>query len=271
MTNFALIFIFILGLNIGSFLNCISYRLFKKQSFSKGRSYCPSCKHNLSFEDLIPLLSFLFLKGRCRYCKKSISLQYPLVEIATGLIFLLVYNFQAPDFSGFLIFNTEGLFNFSYYLLISCFLIIIFIYDLEHYIILDKVIYPAILITGLWQLSSVLFFNTYSWQEFLTPVYVAFLSALFFFALVVLSRGKGMGVGDVKFAFFMGLFLSFPNILIALFLSFFLGAIVGGAMILFGKKTLKSEVPFAPFLVTGTFIAMFFGEYLMNLYQNIYF
>ncbi len=241
--------IFIFGLAIGSFLNCIIYRLEKNETFLKGRSYCPHCKHILGWQDLIPLFSFLILKGKCRYCQQKISWQYPLVEIATAALFLAGFNPQNFLFSIF-------------YFLITSFLIIIFVYDLKHYIILDKVIYPLIGITFLYQLFG-------SGQPLLNPLLSAFLAAFFFLLIVLVSRGNWMGIGDIKLAFFMGLFLGFPNILFSLFSAFFIGAIIGIGLIISGKRTLKSEIPFGPFLVTGTFLALFFGEKIINWYLNL--
>jgi len=246
--------IFLLGLIVGSFLNCVIYRLEENKSFLKGRSYCPHCKHILNWQDLIPLLSFLFLKGRCRYCQKPISLQYPLVELVTGLLFVSFF-----------------IFHFSFFIfLIACFLIIIFVYDLRHYIIPDKIIYPAILVSGIWYLVSSIFLGLYTKYEILNTIYSAFGAAAFFLLIVLISRGKWMGVGDIKLAFLMGLVLSPPKILVALFLAFFIGAIIGVGLIISGKKTLKSEVPFGPFLVTGTFIALFFGEKIIQCYLNLF-
>ena len=264
-----LIFIFILGSIVGSFLNSIIYRLPKRESFLINRSYCPFCKHTLHWQDLIPFLSFLILGGRCRYCKKPISLQYPLVELTTGVLFVSIF-FQNMDllFYDSVIF---GFLNICFLFLIACFLIIIFVYDLKHYIIPDKIVFPAILAIGIWHLVSGIFYNSYSKYPILNIIYSAFGAAAFFLIIVLLSRGKGMGVGDVKLAFLMGLFLGFPNILVALFSSFFLGAIVGLILIALGRKTLKSEVPFGPFLVIGTFIAMFFSQYLIDFYQHILF
>lgn len=255
-----MILIFIFGLVVGSFLNCLIYRLEVGEGFLKGRSFCPYCRHILSWQDLIPLLSFLILRGKCRYCQKSISWQYPLVEIATGLLFLSIFNFQ------FSIFN----------LIIACFLIIIFVYDLKHYIIPDKIIYPAIIFAFLYQLISNFQFpiSITNFQFQITNFYFPILSALgaaaFFLFIVLISRGKWMGVGDIKLAFLMGLFLGFPNILVALFSAFFIGAIMGLGLILSDKKTLKSEVPFGPFLVTGTFLALFWGQNLVNWYLNLF-
>jgi len=134
--------IFIFGACIGSFLNCLIYRLDSKQSFLKGRSFCPHCKHQLGFFDLIPILSFIIVKGKCRYCQKKISWQYPLVEIFTGLIFLLLVTCHL------------SLVTLIYYIVVSSLLIVIFVYDLKHYIIPDKIIYPVIVIVFLYRILS---------------------------------------------------------------------------------------------------------------------
>jgi prepilin signal peptidase PulO-like enzyme (type II secretory pathway) len=267
--------IFLLGLVVGSFLNCIIYRLETSQSFLRGRSFCPHCRHILSWQDLIPLLSFFILKGKCRYCRKPISFQYPLVELATGLIFLLIFHFQ-------LISTLSQFITTLYLFIISSFLIIIFVYDLKHYIILDKVIYPAIGIAALYRLLEVLnlgYWNLFENWKFeignlpllINPIASAFFASLFFLLIVMVSRGAWMGVGDIKLAFLMGLVLGWPNILTALFSAFLIGAIIGIVLIILGEKSLKSEVPFGPFLVTGTFIALFLGQEIVNFYvQNFY-
>jgi len=251
--------VFLFGLILGSFLNCLIYRLETTESFLKGRSFCPHCKHTLAWQDLIPILSFLFLRGKCRYCSQKISWQYPLVEFFTGVLFVLVFWQTIYDLR-FMI----------YELVIVCFLIIIFVYDLKHYLIPDKVIYPAILISGIWYFVSSIFLNLYTKYEILNTIYSAFGAALFFLLIVLISREKWMGIGDIKLAFLMGLILSWPKILVALFLAFFIGAVIGIGLIAAGKKTLKSEVPFGPFLITGTFIALFWGEKLFNWYQNFF-
>jgi len=307
MQTFFSLAIFLFGLVVGSFLNCIIYRLqigegflrgsprrkapkenkfpTGQASFLRGRSFCPRCGHTLSWDDLIPIFSFLILRGRCKYCQKPISWQYPIVETATGLLFLLIFNFftPTPNFgvgASFSISNFQFL-TFLYYLLISCFLIIIFVYDLKHYIIPDQVIYPAIATAFVYRLFEFLSFNNWdlfrNWKleiENLQPLLNSLLSAIiasaFFLLIVLVSRGRWMGVGDIKLAFFMGLFLGWPNISVALFLAFLIGAIIGIGLILIGKKTMKSEVPFGPFLVTGTFLAMFFGCGLISWYLTLF-
>jgi len=271
------LFIFVFGTICGSFLNCVIYRLEIGESFLKGRSYCPHCKHVLTWQDLIPIFSFLILKGKCRYCHQKISWQYPLVELATGILFVstLIYFFSKTSI---LVNSAMTELTSIYYLVIACFLIIIFVYDLKHYIIPDKVIYPAIAIAFLYQLFKIwdlgfvpnFEFRISNFQTLANPLLSAFLASLFFLMIVLISQGKWMGVGDIKLAFLMGLILSFPNILVALFLAFFIGAIIGIGLIIARKKTLKSEIPFGPFLVSGTFLALFFGQKILDWYLNLF-
>ena len=266
LSSFLLIFLF--GLTLGSFLNCLIYRFEVGENFLRGRSYCPHCKHILSWKDLIPVFSFIILKGKCRYCKKPISWQYPLVELTTAILFLLIFNYLSKARVG----DEGGAFSdlhFSFFIfIIACFLIIIFVYDLKHYIIPDKIIYPAIGTAFIYNILNSYFVihNSYS---IVNSLEAAFIVSAFFLAVILISRGKWLGLGDVKLAFFMGLFLGFPNILFALFLAFSIGAIIGIGLIISGKKTLKSEVPFGPFLVTGTFLAMFWGERIINWYLTL--
>ncbi len=269
--------LFILGLVIGSFLNCVIYRLEKDQGFISGRSFCPLCNHVLNWQDLIPLLSFILLKGKCRYCQKQISLQYPAVEILTGLIFLLIFNYQ---FS-----------NLLFLLFISSLLIVVFVFDLKHYLIPDEIIYSAIGVAFIYRLFEVCLpavalakegklshwnlienwlLKIENFYPLFNPLAVAFFAALFFWLIHYFSRGRAMGFGDVKLAFFMGLFLGFPNIIVALFLAFFSGALVGLLLMVFKKKTLKSELPFGPFLISATLFSLFFGQQIINYYFKLF-
>ncbi len=266
---FLYLLIFIFGAIIGSFLNCLIYRLERGESFIGGRSHCPHCGHTLAWNDLIPIVSFFLLKGRCRYCHQKISLQYPLVEFATGLLFALIF-WQG---SGLLL--GPRLLGSIYYWIISSFLIIIFVYDLKHYLIPDKIVYPAAAISLLF-ISLYLLFQGHipsAVSQAGSPLSVfgysllsAFGASAFFLAIVLVSGEKWMGWGDVKLAFLMGLFLGWPRILAALFLAFFFGSLVGLALVLLNKKTMKSEIPFGPFLVAGTILSMFFSLGLFSWY-----
>ena len=252
--------VFIFGLAIGSFLNCLIYRLEKEESIL-GRSYCPNCKHTLSWKDLFPVLSYIFLSGKCRYCKDGISFKYPLIEVITGLIFLLIFSYQFSISNQFSIVQFLNIL-FLFYVVSS--FIVIFAYDLKHYIIPDKVLIPAIVVTFLYQL----FFN--SNFLFFSALLSAIGASLFFLFIFIISKGNWIGFGDVKLAILLGLILGFPAILVGLFLAFFLGALVGLVLIIFSKKGLKSQVPFAPFLILGTVLAMFFGKDIVSWYINFF-
>jgi len=253
------LFIFILGLLIGSFLNVVICRLESKEPILFSRSRCPKCGALLKWPDLIPLLSFILTRGKCRYCHKKISLQYPLVELATGLLFLLIFN-------QFSIFNFINLF---YYLLITCLLLVIFVYDLKHYLIPDKIIYPAIIICLLNLGAQLPFWESYS--QIYNPLLSAIFASGFFLSLVLVSRGKWLGLGDVKLAVLMGLVLGWPNILLALFLAFMSGAIVGLSLIAAGKKTIKSQIPFGPFLAGATILVILYGQNIADWYRDLLF
>ena len=246
------ILLFILGASIGSFINAAVFRLHEGKSMVLDRSRCPKCGHILSWHELIPLLSFLIQYGRCRACEQKISWQYPLAELAAGLIFVFIY-------CQFSIFN----FQLWYLFLIFSALLFIFIFDLKYYIIPNRVLYPLIAIVLLYNLSAL------SLAENLGRLFAIAPAAGFFLALYLISRGTWIGFGDVKFGIFMGLFLGWPAVLAALFLSYLLGALIGGLLMFLGGKTLKSQVPFGPFLIAGTFIAFFYGERIIEWYLNI--
>lgn len=257
----------ILGLFIGSFLNCVVYRVYNKKTFLKGHSFCPKCNHNLSVLDLIPIFSYLSLKGKCRYCKEPISKQYLFVELITGVVFFLVAYLLNASFltQGFL--NLEFL-NLIFYFFVASYFIMIFIFDLKWFIIPDGLTFSGIAVTLFYLILST-FLNVLSVEELFVRVLTAFMVFLFFFALYFFSEGKAMGFGDVKLVVFLGLLIGFPNILPALFIAFFLGAVIGLIMMMFKKKGMKSEIPFGPFLVFGTFVSLFFGEYFISWYLSL--
>ena len=268
------ILIFILGISVGSFLNVVICRLKTKETILFNRSYCPKCRAVLKWYDLIPVLSFLLQKGRCRYCNAKISWQYPIVEISTGLLFLLIvqnYVILSVSEGSYAIITTRffaslrmtDFLNLIYYFIIVSFLIIIFVYDLKHYIIPDRIIYPGIIISLLYLLAAAAAAYDSLFSYFLS----AFIASGFFLALVLVSEGKWMGLGDVKLSFLMGLILGWPNILFALFLSFLSGAVIGIGLIIFGKKGFKSQIPFGPFLAGSTILVMFYSLYLIDSVQ----
>jgi prepilin signal peptidase PulO-like enzyme (type II secretory pathway) len=220
----------------------------------KGRSFCPNCKRALSWQDLFPVFSYLFLRGKCRYCHKKISIQYPLVELATGILFVLVFNYSNPVSTIFLLYVTAVL-------------VTIFVYDLKHYLIPDKVLFPAVIIAALFRISG---FGFRISAPLINYVFAAAIASGFFLAIFLISRGRWMGFGDVKLAVLMGFLLGLPNVLVALFLAFFFGAIIGIILMVFKNKSLKSEIPFGPFLIIGTFIAMLYGDQIIQSYLRLF-
>ena len=247
------ILVFIVGLFIGSFLGVVIDRTYRKETTIKGRSYCDKCKKELAWYDLIPVLSFVFLKGRCRYCKTKLSLFYPITEISTGILFALVFYF----------FKTENPINIAYYLIILSSFIVIFFQDIKYGIIPDKIIFPAMIISIFY-----LFINN---PSSLILHLASGIGAFFFFLIIsyaffALTKKQGMGGGDIKLAALLGIFLGFPKILICLYLAFLTGAIVAIILILWRKKFLKDSLPFGPFLIFGTFISLFLGDLI---YPNV--
>lgn len=275
MDIFLIFLIFILGLVVGSFLNVVIFRLETEEDIVSSRSKCMSCEHKLAWHDLFPVLSFLFLRGKCRYCKAKISFQYPLVEIVTGILFVLLFVkiFYAtsffpcviyPEWMNFDFWNAARFFVLS---LVFSALVVIFAYDLKHYIIPDEVVYSASALMLLFRMAELIFVNGgLNFSSFFYVLFPAFLAGGFFLFLVIATKGRGMGGGDVKLGFLMGLVLGFPNVLLALLIAFVSGAAVGTFLMALGKKKMKSMLPFGPFLVFGLLLSFFWGEEIIEWY-----
>ncbi len=250
-------FIFLFGLIIGSFLNAALYRLEVGGSLVKERSRCPLCGHILKWYELLPVLSFLIQKRKCRSCGGKISFQYPLVELLTGFLFLSTFLYIWAGLS------FQGIIDVVYIFTVLSFIILIFVFDLKHYIIPNIAVYSLITISFFYSLYF------YSFSEILFYILAAFLASGFFLLLYVVSSGKWIGMGDVKYGVFMGFFLGWPKILIGLFIAYIVGALVGVMLMAFEKKNIKSEIPFGPFLIVGTLTAYFFGMDILSWYLNL--
>lgn len=264
MEIFLLVLAFIFGVMIGSFLNVLIIRLPNDETIY-GRSHCTSCRHQLSLLDLIPLFSYLFLFGKCRYCKAKISARYFVIEIITGVLFAFSYWLISP------VVLTDLVTLLFYWISISV-LICVFVIDLEHFIILDNIIFPGAICLLLLNLVTV-FLNTDSILSFsnlfVLSVCAGLIAALPFFLVWFVSKGNWMGFGDVKLALFLGVCLGLPNIFIGLMLSVLLGGLVSCILLAFTKSTLKTQLPFGTFLSVGTLITLFYGNEILKWYLSI--
>lgn len=265
-----LLFMFLFGLVMGSYLSAYTYRLGINKSVKDGRSFCPKCKEKIVWYDNIPLLSYLLLKGKCRNCGKSISMRYPLIEVSTASMFSLIFYFYgncSGVFSGqsfkenAVCYWTENLGNLTVpFLLITSFVIIaIFVIDYERMIIPDELVF---LLVGISSLTLILS----SANNLYLYLFSSFSVSLFLLCLNLITKGKGMGLGDVKLAIAGGLVLGWQNSLFWIVSSFVIGAIVGIALLYKGKAKLGKQIPFGPFMVVGFFLSLFFGNNLSNYF-----
>jgi leader peptidase (prepilin peptidase)/N-methyltransferase len=247
VVSIEIVFIGIIGLVVGSFISALTWRFPRGESVLKGRSVCDNCKEKIAWFDNIPLLSFLILKGHCRHCRKSISIRYPLIEAATAFVFMVVFWLVAPDWIYFL-----------YLLILSVILISIFVIDLEHRIIPDDLVFTGY---GLVFLALFLSDNPLFFQH----LFLGFSAALFLLLVHLITKGRGMGLGDVKFVLFGGTFFGWPLALIWLFVAFLTGAIVGIILIVLGMAKFGKQIAFSPFLVISFFIILLWGNLLLKL------
>lgn len=255
---FCIIFVGLFGLCVGSFLNVVINRLRNKESFF-GRSKCPKCSHKLSFFDLVPLFSFLTLKGKCRYCKEKISWQYFLVEFATAFLFIavFVFNYFILQFNPFLFIRDL--------IVISSF-VTIFVYDSKYMEIPDEISIPTAVLIAI--------FNFIVYKDIQSIIFGATFGAMFFIVQFIISKGKWIGGGDIRMGLIIGILFGSQKAIMAIFLSYFIGAIYS-IPILVNKYFNKNKVenmeidqnvlPLAPFLVIGSLLVLFFSSFLIKI------
>jgi len=244
MVNF---FLFLLGICFGSFVSAFSYRYLRGISVARGRSFCPKCKSKINWFDNIPILSFFLLKGKCRNCKKKISSRYPIIELASGTGFVLIGIYTIPDYIYTL-----------YLLAIFVLLLLIFVIDLENQIIPDLLVFVGVFLVTVYSI----FFTPQSIFSLLSSGFVA---ATFLMLINLLTRGRGMGLGDVKFAVLGGMLVGLKLLPIWLLMAFLTGATVGSILILVGKAKMKTKIAFGPFLIASIVLAVTFGNSIVSL------
>ncbi|MDI6783091.1 MAG: prepilin peptidase [bacterium] len=274
-------YLFLFGLAIGSFLNVCIYRIPLNQSIVKPRSHCPNCNNLIAWYDNIPLLSYLILRGKCRHCKEPISIRYFIVELLTGILFVLV----AWQFGGL------NFVSITYIIIVGCLIVITFI-DLDHFIIPDVITYP-LMILGLVISLILVYMPT---QEFLInhemsgpfslnagrlyPLYNALFGLVIGGGILLLIgttakwilKKEAMGGGDVKLLAAMGTFLGYKLVLLILILASFVGSIIGAIVLIQAKRKEATAtpfghyIPFGPYLAIGAVLALIWGNDIINWY-----
>lgn len=254
---------FALGASVGSFVNVVVDRLPQGLSLVRPRSYCDACQRSLASIDMVPVLSYFWLRGRCRYCKQAIPLRVMLTEAATGILFTLLYI----------------QFGFGIEFVIMCamvsLMLIVALIDLEHGLILNRVIYPAIvallLLAPFWsELGAARpFLGNAGMVGSLLNSLVAGVGAFLVFLIIFLIYPQGMGGGDPKLAGVVGLLVGFPGVLFALWLAVVAGGLLAITLLVTGKKGRKDSIPFGPFLAASAIITFLGGSEILRQYQDI--
>lgn len=265
-----LVFLFILGLAIGSFLNVVIMRSERGEVLT-GRSHCDTCKKTLIWRELIPLLSFVYQKGRCRNCGTVLSVQYPVVEFATGFVFAATAGTML--YEAILTGNIFSLLAVCVLLACVAAMIVVVVTDINYHIILNgSVLVLAILgvavaiaRNGLICIPGDASCTSFSFYDLALDVGASIGAVAFLFALWFFSKGRAMGFGDVKLIGATSLLLGFPLSILALLFSFWLGGIWGVGLLVARMRNLKSQIAFGPFIIAGTVLAFLFGKsFLMS-------
>ena len=253
----------VIGMVVGSFINVVVFRTKSGESWMKGRSKCRTCLEPVAAVDLVPVVSFFRLKGRCRHCSSVIEWQYPAVEMVMGILFGLLYARVALQVGIPAFVDDAELFAlFVRDAVIAVFLVIIFVYDFRYSYILDRFTIPAMLVA--------LLFNVLLGADVVSLLLGGLLIGGFFAIQFLVSDGKWIGGGDIRLGMLMGFLLGAQVGVVALFLSYVLGAAVGMYLVIAKKRALNSHVPFGTFLALGTLISMIWGQQLLAWYLSFF-
>ena len=264
LTAYIATIIFIFGIVIGSFLNVLIYRLPIGLDFVKINSMCTTCKHRLHWYDLFPLFSWIFLGGKCRYCKAKISVQYPIVEALNGISYVLIYFFLCGGNA------IEGL-NFKllgYMVVASCLIVTAWI-DFKHQIIPDSM-WISIFVGGIFIVIDSVINGEFSKEYIITKVIGLFAISGLFLIIGLVSGGRAMGGGDVKLMAAAGFVLGWKAVIVSLFLGAFAGVIFAIGRKIISKKEMRGVIPFGPFLAIGIIVSAFIGEKIFNMYLDMF-
>ncbi len=251
----------ILGVAVASFLNVCIDRLPYNESLISPASHCASCRHPLAIKDLIPVVSYLWLRGRCRYCQAAIKRRLLWVEIGTGVLFAVLYWHYGL---------TIELAVAAFY---SCLFIVLMVIDLEQGLILNKVVYPAAAVALIFSIFVPLAGVDMLDRSLIDRALLALVGGgvgLGLFLIVALIFRGGMGMGDIKMAALVGLATGFPLVVVALFLAIIFGGLVAVVLLLLKLKQRKQAIPFGPFLSLGAMITLVWGSSLLDWYLHLF-
>jgi len=262
------IFVFLIGITIGSFLNVCVYRLPLERSIVKGSSACPQCNARLTMVDLVPVVSYIALRGKCRHCGGRISPEYPIVESATGVLFVLLY-IRFVHVTGLVV--SGNIYDFLIYAALVSLLIVIALIDYKHMIIPNGPIIVGLVLGGIKLVLSIFFPDIFgSW-----PLYAIGFAAggaplllVALFCLWVLKK-EAIGGGDIKLMAFVGLVIGWKLIIPAYLIGIITGAVAGIILMATGKKKRGDEIPFGPFLCFGVLFSVLFGYNVIKWYMGL--
>lgn len=266
----------VLGLAMGSFINALVWRIHEQAkrnskrgrdlSILTGRSMCPHCGHELAVLDLIPLISWIALRGRCRYCNKPISIQYPLIEFSAAVIFVTSYIWWPGNLS-----DAGQITLFVTWLWCAVGLLALLVYDLKWMLLPSKILYPVLAVAAIGRLLYIIRFTDDKPHELLLWLFSLVIASGLFWLLYEFSKGKWIGFGDVRLGLVIGTLLASPSLS---FLMIFLASVLGLLAYLLGgfgpKKSLTQKIPFGPFLITATWLVTLFGQSLIDWYARLF-
>jgi prepilin signal peptidase PulO-like enzyme (type II secretory pathway) len=271
----------VVGLALGSFVNALVWRVRQQEielekkkpnkkrlselSIGLGRSMCVHCGHQLAAKDLVPLLSWLSLRGKCRYCQKAISPQYPIIEVATALLFVASYIWWPKELSD------AQVILFILWLPILTGLMALLVYDLKWLILPDRIMFPLALFAGTYALVGVLASDR-TFTGLLNVSLAVAIGGGLFYLLFQVSAGKWIGGGDVKLGWLLGLIVGTAGkSVLFIFLAALLGTVISVPMLANGRLQKNSVIPFGPFLIMGGIITVLWGSAILQWYQHLFF
>ncbi len=254
----------VVGLCLGSFVNALVWRMHEGLSVAHGRSMCTHCKHQLSAKDLVPLLSWLALRGKCRYCGQPISVQYPLVELTTAALFIASYVWWPQPFTD----AQTAIFVLWLALLVG--LVALAVYDLRWFLLPNRLVYPLAAIASVQAIISVANASQ-PMTALLNVVLAVIVGGGIFYVLFQVSKGKWIGGGDVKLGWLLGLIVATPaKAVLFIFFGSVLGTLASLPLLAKGRLQRTSLIPFGPFLIAGAILTVLFGSDLLHWYQRTF-